>query len=73
MCAWGACVHALGIAAAIAAGCTPHTASHSRARARAPALWLQVMLVAQGAIGLGTIAMANGVATSAIVRERSHS
>lgn len=33
----------------------------------------QVMLAVQGAIGLGTIAAANSVATSAIVRERSHS
>jgi len=31
----------------------------------------QAMLATQGIIGVGTIAMANGVATSAIVKERS--
>jgi len=33
---------------------------------------LQALLLTNGGIGVGTIAMANGVATSAIVKERSH-
>lgn len=32
---------------------------------------MRAMLATQGVIGVGTIAMANGVATSAIVKERS--
>lgn len=32
---------------------------------------MQVMISTQAVIGMGTIAMANGVATTAIVKERS--
>ncbi|PSC70722.1 hypothetical protein C2E20_5932 [Micractinium conductrix] len=33
---------------------------------------MKAMAVTNGLIGVGTIAMANGVATTAIVKERSH-
>lgn len=33
---------------------------------------LQLLLVTEGFIGVGTLAMANGIATCAIVKERSH-
>lgn len=32
----------------------------------------RLLLATQGFIGMGTLAMANGIATRAIVRERSH-